>query len=258
MTCPGCGLTPSTVFRTAREIANEFAARTRFLPRGRDLTEVTLRTPADVLLCERCGILIRGETPDEEVFRDDRYDTAVLRTLHEMHAEAFQAKTGDYCRMLERGARVVEIGSYAGGFLRAASEWGWRVAGVDIGRDAARFTADLGFEMSSGFAPQRIDGLFVWNCFEQLADPHALLDAARGALPDGGVMVIRVLTRTSTSTAAISTSSPATACSGGHTVSGTAPPRCAGWPKSTGSCWRGSSAGRHCHHFRRGRRGGSK
>jgi len=192
MNCPSCGLTPSTLFRDARAIANELAARERFLSRGRDLTEVTLGTPADVFLCDRCGILIRDEAPDEDVFRDDRYNAAVLRALHEMHTEAFREKVDDYGRMLRAGARVVEIGSYAGGFLRAATDWGWRVAGVDIGRDTARFTASLGFEMSFELTAKSIDGLFVWNCFEQMGDPRALLAAAHDTLPECGLMVIRV------------------------------------------------------------------
>jgi SAM-dependent methyltransferase len=94
--------------------------------------------------------------------------------------------------MLKPGARVVEIGSYAGGFLRAATDWGWQVTGVDIGRDTARFTASLGFETSFDFRATSIDGLFIWNCFEQIADPRTLLGTAHGALREYGLLVVRV------------------------------------------------------------------
>jgi SAM-dependent methyltransferase len=191
MKCPSCREEPSERFLDARAVEDELALRRRLLPRGRDLTDVALGTPADILRCARCGILIRDDAGDD-VFREDRYCAAVLRALHELHSAAFRAKRSDYRALLPRGARVVEIGSYAGGFLRAASEWGWRGAGVDIGADTARFTASLGFEMSFDFASRTVDGVFVWNCFEQLADPRALLAAARDALRDDGVLVLRV------------------------------------------------------------------
>jgi hypothetical protein len=188
--CPSCGEAPTALLLDARAIEDELAARRRFFARGRDLTDVTLGEPADILRCDRCGILIRDDAPDEDAFRDDRYNLAVLRALHEAHAAVFRAKRRDYAALLASRARVVEIGSYAGGFLRAATEWGWRPIGIDIGRDTSHFTADLGFEMVSDFSIA--DGIFIWNCFEQLADPRAMLAKAHHALRDGGVLVLRV------------------------------------------------------------------
>jgi SAM-dependent methyltransferase len=190
--CPLCGGEPRALLLDARAVGAELAARQRFFTRGRDLTEVTLGQPADVLRCERCGILIRDGAPGDDIFRDDRYGMAVLRWLHEAHAAAFRAKHRDYGALLAPRAQVVEIGSYAGGFLRAASEWGWRPIGIDIGGDTARFTAALGFEMSADLPAQAIDGVFIWNCFEQISDPHATLALAHRALRDGGLLVIRV------------------------------------------------------------------
>ena len=192
MNCPSCGEEPSERFLSARDVEGELALREKLLPRGRDLTEVAFGTPAEILRCPRCGVLVRGDAADDDRFREDRYSTPVLRALHASHADAFRAKRDDYRPLLPSRARVVEIGSYAGGFLRAAAEWGWQVSGVDIGCDTARFTAALGFEMSFDFASQTIDGLFVWNCFEQLSDPRALLSRAHDALRERGLLVIRV------------------------------------------------------------------
>jgi len=190
--CPRCGETPAARFRDARAIEEELAARRRFFPRGRDVTEVALGVPADIFRCERCGILIRGDAPDDGVFREDRYSPAFLRALHDAHAAAFRAKRGDYRPLLAPRARVVEIGSYAGGFLRAASEWGWLATGVDIGGDTSRFTAALGFDMREDFAFDEVDAVFIWNCFEQLTEPRRTLAAAHRALRDGGLLVLRV------------------------------------------------------------------
>ncbi len=194
--CPHCDDAPATVFRTRDEIAAELAIRDAFFARRpvRDLTVVLLGTPADILRCEACGILIRDHAPDESAFRDDRYEPAVLQSLHALHAAAFREKE----MLLPRGARVVEIGSYVGGFLTAAREWGWNAIGVDIGRDTSRFTRALGFDVRSvpieecGFACEAFDGVFIWNCFEQLPNPRVALAEAHRILRRDGILVIRV------------------------------------------------------------------
>jgi SAM-dependent methyltransferase len=199
--CPLCGKTPETLFLGSSALDDEISLRERFFRsrlRGRfsshalrDVTEVFLGDPADILRCDRCGVLIRADAPGDESFRDDRYGPAVLESLHAAHAVAFREKSADYRALLPRGARVVEIGSYAGGFLRAASEWGWRATGVDIGSDTSRFTRALGFETHNAlpFGSRSIDALFVWNCFEQLSTPRALLADAFRLLRDGGWLV---------------------------------------------------------------------
>ncbi len=201
--CPLCGRAPAP-FLDAGAVAGEMALRERFFLAGlrgrvsrddlRDVTEVFRAMPAAILRCERCGVLVRDEAADDDDFRDDRYSAALLQSLHTAHAAAFRRKRGDYASLLPRRARVVEVGSYAGGFLRAASEWGWNVSGVDIGCDTARFTNALGYETRDALAAGTgtLDALFVWNCFEQLAAPRALLAAAFRALTGDGMLVLRV------------------------------------------------------------------
>lgn len=206
--CPVCGERAAGTFLTRAEIAAELAARDRFfrirLDRRfardavRDLTDVVLGTPAAILCCMRCGVLIRDAAPDDDAFREDRYDERVLRVLHETHARAFLAKESDYRSLVPSDARVFEVGSYAGGFLRAAARWGWRASGADIGRDAARFCRRLGLHVQCApfeecnLDAQSLDALFVWNCFEQIAEPAALLVEARRALRPAGLLVLRV------------------------------------------------------------------
>lgn len=199
--CPHCDEVPAITFRTRIEIAAELAMRDAFFARrlegdcSRDLTVVLLGTPADILQCEACGILVRDDAPDEDAFRDDRYDTAALESLHAIHAAAFREKK---MLLLRPEARVVEIGSYVGGFLAAARQWGWNAVGVDIGRDPSRFTRTLGFDVRSipieecGFNRESFDGVFIWNCFEQLPNPRVTLAEARRILRRFGILVIRV------------------------------------------------------------------
>ena len=206
--CPHCDESPSITFRTRDSIAAELAMRDAFFARRldrrhsrdelRDLTSVLLGTPADVLRCDTCGILIRDDAPDEEAFRNDRYEGAVLESLHAVHAAAFGEKEPDYRSLLRAGARVIEVGSYVGGFLSIARQWGWDAIGVDIGSDTSHFARTLGFDVRSlrleecGFARESFDAVFIWNCFEQLAAPRVALAEAHRILRPFGVFVIRV------------------------------------------------------------------
>jgi SAM-dependent methyltransferase len=196
------------MFRPRERIAEELAKGEAFFARRldrprsraelRDLTTGLHDMPADLLRCEACGVLIRDDAPGEDAFRADRYEAGLLRSLHAVHTAAFREKEPDYRTLLRSGARVVEVGCYAGGFLTAAAEWGWNGIGVDIGRDTSQFGRTLGFDVRSlpleecGFGRASFDGVFLWNCFEQLAAPRVTLAEAHRILRPAGVLVIRV------------------------------------------------------------------
>jgi SAM-dependent methyltransferase len=164
----------------------------------RDLTNATLGTHATILRCRRCGLLIRDAAPGEEVFRDDHYDVETLGALHETHVLAFRDKARDYRSQLLPDARVLEVGSYVGGFLSIAAEWRWRAIGTDIGRDPVRFCRALGLDARLGhpaechLEPASFDAAFVWNCFEQIAEPRELLAEIGAFLRAEGLLTIRV------------------------------------------------------------------
>jgi SAM-dependent methyltransferase len=206
--CPQCDQVPATLFRTRKEIAGELAMRDAFFAQRqaekhppatwRDLTRMLFAEPADILRCEACGILVREAAPEDEAFREDPYELAVLETLHRIHAIAFHEKEPDYRGLLRSGARVVEVGSYVGGFLYTAADWGWDAFGVDIGVDTSRFARSLGFDVRSrrledcGFEREAFDAVFIWNCFEQLSSPREALEESRRILRSAGVLVLRV------------------------------------------------------------------
>src|SRR5688572_4279774 len=86
--CAHCDESPAITFRTRDQIASELEMRDAFFASclerhfSRDVTNVLLGTPAEILRCQACGILIRDEAPDDEAFREDRYERAVLESLH--------------------------------------------------------------------------------------------------------------------------------------------------------------------------------
>jgi len=190
------------------EIAAELDARDRFFARRldrrfsrdelRDVTDAALGTPAAILRCMRCGVLIRDAAGGENVFREDHYRKDVLKRLHDTHVRAFGEKESDYRPLLPPRAHVVEVGSYVGGFLTAATGWGWSAIGTDIGRDPVGFCRGLGLDVrrlhlhECGLDADSVDAVFVWNCFEQIPDPRQLLAEAQRVLHAAGLLVIRV------------------------------------------------------------------
>jgi SAM-dependent methyltransferase len=78
-----------------------------------------------------------------------------------------------------------------------AEQWGWKAIGVDKGRDATRFARSHGRDVQLGelqdchFDTSSIDGLFLWNCLDQIEAPAPVLAEARRILKPNGLLVVR-------------------------------------------------------------------
>ena len=164
----------------------------------KDLTDFYHQAKADILSCAECKLLLRNEheRPEAE-YSDDEYDPSVIEHVYPRYLQAFRAKETPYRALVNRNARVLEIGSHYGAFLETAQEWGWRAEGVDIGRDTSGFVRSKGFTVhrqelgDCGFADSAFDGVFVWNCFEQIEDPKPMLRECRRILKPRGVLTLR-------------------------------------------------------------------
>jgi SAM-dependent methyltransferase len=98
--------------------------------------------------------------------------------------------------MLPAGAQVLEVGSYVGAFLAAARDQGLNATGVDINPPVNAFARSLGFRVDDGelesVVAEPVDAVVVWNTFDQLSDPRAVVVEARKRLRAGGLLAIRV------------------------------------------------------------------
>lgn len=207
--CPCCGSGIFELVVPKGELADEMRLRDAFARArsnngggGQDLQDRTSFThdeAVDLYACRVCGLLVRDELEEDftEVYANDRYDDDVLEQFLVRDVDFFSKKQDPYAKLLPPEAKVVEIGSYAGGFLHVAASWGWEVEGIDIGEDAARFANDRGYKTFQATLEERaypdgsLDGLFIWNCFDQLPNPASTLLEASRVLRKGGPIVIR-------------------------------------------------------------------
>jgi hypothetical protein len=100
-----------------------------------------------------------------------------LCQIHELH---FFRPMVEKKALLREHADVLEIGSHLGGFLQTAEQWGWRPTGLDIGASTSSFARRQGLStkrraIGDYFPHRRSDAVYIWNCFEQLDDPSAIL-----------------------------------------------------------------------------------
>ncbi|MCA1560177.1 MAG: class I SAM-dependent methyltransferase [Acidobacteria bacterium] len=95
------------------------------------------------------------------------------------------------------GLRLLEVGTGAGLFLKAAERAGWSVSGLELSGEGATFARDrLGLEVrqeraeAMTFAPRSFDVAVMFDVIEHLFDPGAVLGATHSALRPGGLIVI--------------------------------------------------------------------
>lgn len=206
MTCPRCDASDLDLLIPRERIAAELELRAKFWEQRidghidaaemKDRTDVVLATPGEIRICRPCGILVRIDHAPS--FAGDPYVDYVMEQMLRVQIDAFRHKEPHYRPLLRVGARVLEIGSYVGGFLHVANEWGWSPLGIDIGEDTARFSASRGYPTrhesleECAFDAASFDGVFIWNTFEQIEDLRSLLTEVHRLLVPQGIVVIRI------------------------------------------------------------------
>jgi hypothetical protein len=205
--CPVCEREIGPVDSSPARIGRENEIRESFVaerlghraedPENMDLTKFMHGGAGRLLRCSCCGLLSRDEETRAH-YQDDLYDPALMKHLYPRYARAFANKRELYQPLLRSNAEVIEVGSHLGAFLQSAEEWGWRPTGLDIGAATSEFARRQGGSVKrlslEDYSPRlrRPEAIFIWNCFEQLEDPGAVLRRARGMLARHGLLVVRV------------------------------------------------------------------
>lgn len=221
LVCVRCGVCGGERYRTicaAREVEAQLEYLRWFHRRRlRRPSEAALADRADftqdyateIVACAECGLVFRNPRPTAEAisraYAADEYGHERLASMWEAQVELYRPKARGLRRWLGPGARVVEVGSFVGGFLQAGRDMGWNVVGVDPGREVDAFCAERGLTVFSGTLPQfldrglprgweagSVDCVAIWNAFDQIPEPEPVLAAAGRLLRPGGILALRV------------------------------------------------------------------
>lgn len=180
--------------RLARATPDELDERSSF----------TQARAASIVACRSCGLLVRDPLPQAEsvqrIYEDDEVPESRLDEMRDSQIALFRRKLPWLRRLVGTPRRVLEVGSFVGGFLEVARHAGWRVTGIDPGRQVAEACRARGLdvrrctleEFERAGDPEPIDVLAVWNTFDQLVEPRNVLAFASRWLRQGGVLALRV------------------------------------------------------------------
>jgi len=220
--CTVCGATARSIVLSSAAIASQLAwledfHRRRLTRSARerrtalaDRASFTQDEPRVIVTCRSCRLVFRHprQSADavERDYAEDRYGASRLAALADAQGRAYDAKIALLRRWLplRRRPRVVEVGSFVGGFLTAAAAAGWDALGIDPGEEVVAFCRDRGLTVERGtledaalaedavLAPASADAVVVWNTFDQIPVPGPTLTAAARVLRTGGVLAVRV------------------------------------------------------------------
>jgi len=218
--CPICGSPDSETVCSQIELEYQYRALRRFYRRRvrklrhsltarydlNDRLDFTQNYSANIDRCLECGLLFRNPPPPAaligKAYAGDHYSESHLVNEFLRQRDWSRHKLITLAQWLWQNnvarPRVIEVGSFVGGFLGAAKECGWDVLGVDPGAEVCGFCREMDLPVFQGqladleAEPGSIDAVVIWNTFDQLPDPHPTLSAASRLLRRNGLLVIRV------------------------------------------------------------------
>lgn len=168
-------------------------------------------------ICERCGMVYIADVVPlpvwDQYFADLPDARAHLRaqmegTITPGALDANRARFGRYFALIRDhgvrlpGARLLDMGTYTGGSLEIAAEWGIDARGVEGLEEAVQFcharrpALRVALGHAEALAPDafggRFDLLTMWETLEHTIDPARALRQAREALAPGGLLAVSV------------------------------------------------------------------
>lgn len=167
------------------------------------LTEPEISYPLEVYLCDDCGLVQLGYVVAPEILYQNDYPYESSTTeAGRVHWQAFAKEVVKRCELTEN-ALVVDIGSNVGVLLKAFSEHGMRVVGVDPAPNIVKIANDAGIETICDFFGARsvheilsskgpAHLITTTNVFAHVDDLHTLMHAIGSLLSEHGVFIFEV------------------------------------------------------------------
>lgn len=209
--CPVCRGQDNRTLASRDEIRRELEALWQFhlrrLVTGAPVDQLFDRTifsqqpPLQLAQCTHCGTVFRNprERPDElvETYEEEAPSQESLASLFGQQHDFYRPRVARLTKLAGGPGEVLEVGSYVGGFLRAASGAGWRARGIDANEYATAFARAHGCDaevsaLHQFTTTQRFHAITLWNCLDQLPDPHDALARVTEMLRPRGLLALRV------------------------------------------------------------------
>lgn len=191
--CPLCG---------SDELKPVCSERNHFTNRPEQIMKAFNFTWIQLLRCRRCSFVFTKELPYEKTFFEERYNIP-------FDPEA-ESKNRFKDRILENlldrlrtfgkaGGAFLDVGSFAGVFLRLAEKRGFRVEGIELNptmatycRDALKLKIHQSSFLDAPCGSNEYDVLTLIDVLEHLTQPRRVLEKCFSCLKDDGYLVIKV------------------------------------------------------------------
>jgi hypothetical protein len=209
--CPVCRSRRSRVIANGAQIQQELEAlwpfHLRRLQTGAPIDQLFDRAifsqqpPLQVAQCRECGTVFRNPRERNEqlveTYQQEAPSPASLASLFSQQYDFYKQRAARLTQLAGQPRDLLEVGSYVGGFLCAARAAGWRARGIDVNAHANAFARAQGSDVEESAlhefgTSQHFDAVVLWNCFDQLPDPHDALARVTTLLNARGLLALRV------------------------------------------------------------------
>ena len=209
--CPVCTTHDFRVLTDANAVRNEMEKvwefHTRRIKLGAPVQQFFDRAifsqdpPLEIVQCMHCETVMRAPREDAgalvDLYAGEQPSDHALQSLLAAQIDFFKPRVETITKLNGSTGSVLEVGSYIGGFLLAASRAGWRARGIDVNPHTNAFARSMHAHVSAQTldeidTAEKFDVVAIWNCFDQLPDPRAALVRAHELLKPNGIIVLRI------------------------------------------------------------------